>query len=142
MSPVLRNTLAVIAGLIFGSVVNMLTIMLSSIVIPPPAGADPSSMESLKATMHLFEPRHFIFPFLAHALGTFAGAWVAATISITHRMGVALGIGMFFLAGGIANTFLLPAPTWFIVVDLVLAYIPMGYLGGKMAYVPVTKANI
>jgi hypothetical protein len=30
--------------------------------------------------MHLFEPRHFIFPFLAHSLGTFAGAFVATLL--------------------------------------------------------------
>jgi len=48
-------------------------------------------------------------------------------------MKIALGIGIFFLAGGIANIFMLPSPTWFSVVDLVVAYIPMGYLGGIVA---------
>jgi hypothetical protein len=35
------------------------------------------------------------------------------------------------LAGGIANVFMLPSPVWFAVVDLVGAYIPMGYLAGR-----------
>ena len=42
-------------------------------------------------------------------------------------------IGIFFLIGGITNLFMLPAPTWFAVVDLVGAYLPMGWLGGRWA---------
>ncbi len=41
-------------------------------------------------------------------------------------------IAVFFLAGGIANVLMLPSPTWFIILDLVVAYIPMGYLGAKL----------
>ena len=48
-------------------------IMLSGKVIPPPAGSDVATMEGLKASLHLFEPKHFVFPFLAHALGTLVG---------------------------------------------------------------------
>jgi hypothetical protein len=44
-----------------------------------------------------------------------------------------MGIGAFFLAGGIVNAFMLPAPVWFIVVDLAGAYIPMAWIGGKIA---------
>jgi hypothetical protein len=133
MSPILRNILAVLAGVIIGSVVNMGLITISGKVIPPPAGVDVTNMESLKASMHLFEPRHFIFPFLAHALGTLVGAFVAFIIAASHKIKFALGSGVFFLIGGITNVFLLPAPTWFAVLDLVGAYIPMGWLGGKLA---------
>ena len=83
--------------------------------------------------MHLFQPKHFILPFLAHALGTFTGAFVAAIISATHKMKFALGIGVFFLAGGIASVIMLPSPTWFTVLDLVGAYIPMANFAGKFA---------
>ena len=133
MNPILKNILAVVAGVILGSVVNMGLIMLSSSVIPPPDGVDVTNMESLKSSMHLFEPKHFIFPFLAHALGTLAGAFTAARIAAGHKMKFALGIGAFFLIGGIANVFMLPSPAWFTVLDLVGAYIPMGWLGGRWA---------
>ena len=132
MNPIVRNVLAVVAGGVFGSVVNMGIVMISGSVIPPPEGADVTTMEGLKQSLHLFEPQHFIMPFLAHALGTFAGALVAALIASSYKMYFALGIGVFFLAGGIANTFMLPSPIWFTVLDLVGAYIPMGYLAGKM----------
>jgi hypothetical protein len=133
MNPILKNVLAVIAGLVFGSAVNMGLIKISGSIIPPPEGADLTTAEGLKASMHLFQPRHFIFPFLAHAIGTFAGAFVAALIAATHKMKFALGVGLFFLAGGIAaNILMLPSPLWFTVLDLVVAYIPMAYLGGKL----------
>lgn len=133
MNPILRNILAVVAGIIAGSAVNMGIIMLSSSIIPPPEGVDVTNVESLKSSMHLFEPRHFFFPFLAHAIGTLAGAVVAGLIAASYKMKFALGIGVFFLIGGIANVFMLPAPAWFVVADLALAYIPMGWLGGKLA---------
>ncbi len=132
MNPIVRNILAVVAGVIFGSVLNMGIIMISGSVIPPPEGADVTTMEGLKQSLHLFGPQHFVMPFLAHALGTFAGAILAALIAASHKMYFALGIGVFFLAGGVANTFMLPSPTWFTVLDLLSAYIPIGYLAGKM----------
>jgi len=78
MNPILRNTLAVIAGLVVGSIVNMSIILISGSIIPPPNGADVTTTEGLQASMHLFEPKHFLFPFLAHAIGTFAGALTTA----------------------------------------------------------------
>ena len=132
MNNTVKNVLAVIVGLVIGSAVNMGIIMISGSIIPPPEGADITTMQGLIESMHLMGPQHFIFPFLAHALGTLVGAIIAAKIAATHQMKLALGIGAFFLIGGIANVFMLPAPTWFIAVDLVGAYIPMGWLGGKL----------
>jgi hypothetical protein len=34
-----------------------------------------------------------------------------------------------FLLGGIANVAMLPAPLWFSALDLLLAYLPMAWLG-------------
>ena len=133
MHPIVKNIIAVIAGFAIGSAVNMGIIMVSSSIIPPPSGADVTTMEGLKASMHLFQPKHFIMPFLAHALGTLVGAFVAAALAANHSMKFALGIGALFLAGGIANVFLLPSPTWYTIVDLVGAYLPMAYWGGKLA---------
>ncbi len=133
MNPILRNGLAIITGVIVGGIVNIGIINISGSIIPPPDGTDSTTMEGLKAAMLLFEPKHFIFPFLAHALGTFVGAFLAALIAATHKMKFALGIGLFFLIGGIYMVFMLPSPVGFIILDLVVAYIPMAWLGGKLA---------
>jgi len=134
MNPILKNSVAVLAGLVFGSLVNMGIIMISGSLIPPPNGANVTTMEGLKASMHLFEPKHFLMPFLAHALGTFAGAFLAAKIASTHQMKFAMGIGILFLAGGITNVILLPSPLWFSILDIAIAYIPMAYLAVKLAF--------
>ena len=135
MNPILRNILAVVAGLILGNVVNMGIIMISGSIIPPPEGADVTTTAGLEASIHLFKPIHFLMPFLAHALGTFSGAFLAAKIASTHKMIFAISIGVFFLIGGAIMVYLLPSPMWFNIVDLVGAYIPMGYL----AYVLATR---
>jgi hypothetical protein len=63
MNPIIKIILAIIAGIFFGSAVNMGIIMLSGSIIPPPNGADVTTTEGLKASMHLFQPKHFILPF-------------------------------------------------------------------------------
>lgn len=132
MNSTLKNSLAVIAGILIGMVVNMGLIMISSSLIPPPVGIDNTTMEGLKAGMHLFEPKHFIMPFLAHALGTLIGAFVAAKFGATQHLKLALGVGAFFLLGGLTNVFLLPSPVWFTLLDLGLAYIPMALVANKL----------
>ena len=132
MNPKLRNVAAVIAGAIVGSIVNMGIISISGSIIPPPEGADVTTTEGLKAAMHLFQPKHFIMPFLAHALGTFGGALLAGALAVNRKMLFAIIIGFFFLAGGITSVFMLPSPTWFVIVDLVGAYLPMAYIAGKL----------
>src|SRR5262245_7412280 len=108
-------------------------VVLSGKVVPAPAGADVTTMEGLKAAMHLFEPRHFVFPFLAHALGTVVGAFVATLLTPGRTAGPAWAVGVLFLCGGLANAFMLPAPAWFIALDLLLAYLPAAWLGRRLA---------
>ncbi|MFC2110629.1 hypothetical protein ACFLRU_00260 [Bacteroidota bacterium] len=132
MIPIVRNILAIILAFIIGSTVNMGIILISSSIIPPPVGVDTTTIEGLTAGIHLFEAKHFLFPFLAHALGTFVGAIFAIFIVKNNHKKFAFGIGFFFLLGGIANIFMLPSPTWFIVTDLSLAYLPMAWLAIKL----------
>ena len=141
MKTTLKNTLALVIGLLIGGVANMALIILGGMVVTPPPGVDVSDMESLKAGIHLFEFKHFIFPWLAHAVGTLVGAMVAIKLAVSHKYKLALGVGVFFLAGGIANVMILPSPLWFNIVDLTLAYIPMGWLAYKLSKKNQTPIN-
>ena len=132
MPNVLRNVLAILAGLVIGSGVNMALIALGPSLVPPPAGVDVRNAESLRAGIHLFGPQHFVMPFLAHALGTFIGALVACLIAATHKVRMAYVIGFLFLCGGIAAAFMIPAPAWFIALDLLVAYLPMAWLAARV----------
>lgn len=126
---ILRNVLAIILGLVAGGGVNMSLIMLGPMAIPPPPGMDVTSVESFRASMHLLEARHFVFPFLAHALGTLAGALAAFLIAGSRGAMFAYLVGAVSLVGGISAAFMIPAPAWFIALDLVLAYLPMAWVG-------------
>lgn len=108
-------------------------ITISGSLIPPPEGADMTTMEGMKAAMPLMSAKHFLMPFLAHALGSFVGALVAALIATSHKMWFALGIGIFTMLGGIAAVLMIPAPFWFEAMDLILAYIPTAFIAGKLA---------
>ena len=132
MATVLRNALAVALGLAVGAGVNMALVVLGPYVIAPPPGVDVSDSQSLAASMHLFGPRHFVFPFLAHALGTLVGAFTAFLAAATRRAALAGAIGVAFFAGGVAATFMIPAPIWFVALDLVGAYLPMAWLGALL----------
>lgn len=127
-----RNILAVVTGMLVCMLVNGGIISLSPSIIPPPEGVKPDDLESVRANMHLFQPRHFIMPFLAHALGSLFGGLVAALVAATRKMAFALVVGSVHLLGGILAAFLIPAPAWFIVLDLVVAYLPMAWLGGTL----------
>ncbi|MBQ0787373.1 MAG: hypothetical protein KBT69_07730 [Oceanihabitans sp.] len=132
MHPILRNILAVIFGWFGGSLINMSIIQLGNKLFPI-EGIDPNDMNALAEIMPTLEVHHFIFPFLGHALGTFIGAIIAGLIAFNHKMKFALAIGALFLLGGIAVNYMLPGPTWFAVADILIAYIPMAWLGGKIA---------
>lgn len=132
MNSIFRNILAVITGAVVCLVVNGLLIGISASVIPLPAGVDPNNLETFKAHIDAFQPRHFLFPFLAHALGSLIGAWIAAMIAASHKLALALAVGCLHLLGGIAAAFMIPAPVWFIGLDLAVAYLPMAWAGGKI----------
>ena len=141
MLNLLRNALALLGGVAIGGVVNMALITLSPAVIAPPAGVDVNDAASLSASIHLFAPRHFLMPFLAHALGTLAGALAANLIAATsYKVPMAYVVGAIFLCGGVVASFMIPAPGWFIALDLVAAYLPMAWLAIRIGN-RVTRTN-
>jgi hypothetical protein len=132
MNPILRNVLVVIAAVLIGGSLNMIIIAFSGKIIPPPEGADLQTMEGLKASMHLMQPKHFLMPFLAHALGTMLAAFLVVKWMKKNQQKFAMGIGIWFFIGGAINVYMLPSPLWFTVFDLILAYMPMAFLGYKL----------
>jgi hypothetical protein len=129
MNSVSRNVLAVVVGLMAGTLVNMALVMIGPRVIPLPAGVDP---RNFGASIHLLEAKHLLFPWLAHALGTLAGALVAFLMAGSYRPIFAFVIGVLFLGGGIAACFMIPAPIWFMALDLLGAYLPMAWIATRL----------
>lgn len=129
MKPMVRNVLAVVAGFIACMILNGVLLGVLMKAIPPPEGFDPNVV----STFELLQPRHLISPFLAHALPSLIGGLIAALLAASRRMTCALVVGGLHLLGGIAAAFMIPAPAWFTALDLVVAYLPMAWLGGWAA---------
>jgi hypothetical protein len=132
MKKIIVNIVAVLIGLFAGAMVNGGIINISSKIIPPPVGSNLQTMEGLIQAMPIMEPKHFIMPFLAHALGTFVGAILCSLVARSQKLILALSIGLIFFIGGFTMVFQLPAPLWFDLVDLIFAYFPMAWLGYKI----------
>jgi hypothetical protein len=133
MKPIARNIVAAMVGLVVGSVINLGLVTVGMSVIPLPEGTDVSTMEAVRETMKSLPPVHFLFPLLAHALGTLTAAFLAGKLAASHPMKLAIGMGAIFMIGGIAMILNCGGPRWFIGSDLLLAYLPMALLGGFLA---------
>jgi len=133
MNPILKNVSAVIGGWFGGSIVNSGLVQLG-LKIMPIDGLDPENLESYAEIFPTLGAKYFLFPFLAHALGTFIGALIAARLAADpNKMTMAFIVGGLFLLGGLAVNYMIPGPMWFTIADLILAYIPMAWLGGTLA---------
>jgi hypothetical protein len=132
MNPVLKNILVAVAAAVVGSIANMSLVILGGVVVPPPAGYDLNTMEGLAAAMPQMQPMHFLFPFLAHAVGTLVGALIVARFAASRQLQISLIIGSLFFVGGLQMVMELPSPMWFNVLDLGLAYFPMALLAHKL----------
>ena len=98
MNTIFKNILAILAGGLIGMVVNMGLKIAGNQLIPFADGMNP-----LNATM--WEIKYFLFPFLAHAIGTLSGAFITAKYSASYHMMLAICIGIFLVMSIIFCTF-------------------------------------
>ena len=128
MNPVLRNIVAVVVGAVACIVLNGLLLGVMMKIVGTPEGFDPN----VASTYALLQAKHYLSPFVAHAVPSLIGGLLAALIAATRKMTFALVVGGLHMIGGIVAAFMIPAPTWFVVLDLVVAYLPMAWIGGRM----------
>ena len=137
MVSLLRILLGTVVGVVIGGAVNLGIILAGSRLVPPPSGVDVNDPASINAHLGEYPPIQFAVPFLAHALGTLVGALVATLVAGRGRRVPAFIVGAMFLLGGIAMVRMLPnTPTWFIALDLGVAYLPMAWLGHRIVARP------
>lgn len=131
---ILKKSLVIFISLFAGALLNGALITVSNQIIPPPIGFDLTTAEGLQAAMPHMGLKHFLFPFLAHALGTLLSALLITRFLKSQQFVFSMMAGIFFLLGGVSMVITLPeTPIWFILVDLIGAYIPMSYFGNKIA---------
>ncbi len=129
----MKSILLSVAGLLIGAITNGIIVQVGSQIVKAPKGLDLSTEQGLAKAMPLMGAEHFVFPFLAHAIGTLVGAYFVSRMKVNRALLNAMAIGFAFLAGGVMMVLTLPGtPWWFVATDLVLAYLPMAYLGYKL----------
>jgi hypothetical protein len=74
-----------------------------------------------------------LFPFLAHAFGTFIAAILVSRYCNLWSKTAAYSVAGLFFIGGLMMVLVLPSPLWFTFTDLILAYFPMAFLALKMS---------
>ena len=134
MDSSLKNALAVLGGTIIGIFIIRGIMSFHGIVFPLPDGVHASNPKSISDNIHLFEAKNFIVPFLAHAIGTLCGAYFTAKFAVKYKFNFALGIGAIFLTNALMTAYLVENTSMtFNIIDFVLAYFPMAFIGGKLA---------
>jgi hypothetical protein len=132
---ILKRTIVILLSIFIGAQVNGAFLTLGTNLIPPPEGCNLNTMDGLKAAVPFLEAKHYLFPFLAHAIGTLVSAVLITRFLKSQQFVFAMMAGILFLIAGISMVIMLPGtPIWFILLDLIGAYIPMAYLGYKLAF--------
>jgi hypothetical protein len=129
----LRIILGLLLGLFVGAMVNGSFIELGMKIFPYPNGVNFNTPEGMKAFSEL-PFKYYIFPFIAHAIGTLSGCLVALLLVRTHAKWVVYSIGLLFFIGGVMAVYMINAPWWFDILDLSLAYLPMAWLSTKSKF--------
>jgi hypothetical protein len=125
---VLRGVLALVLGVVAAVAATMVTELAGHMVFPTPHGLnhhDPASLGSIPIGA-------LVFILVAWAVGTFAGAWVAARVAPGGKLVFGLAIGALFLLAGVAMMLSIPHPLWMWVIG-VAEVLPAAYLGARLA---------
>lgn len=128
-----RRVMAVLLGLVAGSVTVALVERLGQLAYPAPAPVDPDDVEAMRRMLGELPAAAFVVILLAWAIGSLAGGFVAAKLAPAGKVGHALVVGSLQLAAGVATVLMIPGhPPWFVAVGVTL-FLPLAWLGGRLA---------
>ena len=94
----MKSILLSVLGLILGALTNGIIVQIGASMVSAPLGLDISTEAGLAKAMPLMEFKHFVFPFLAHALGSFVGAFFVSKMRVNRTLINAMAIGFAFFA--------------------------------------------
>lgn len=132
MNPTVRNIVAVIAGIAAGILIMTIILTISMALSGLPEGVTINTTEELDAFARTASIGWFIGPFLAHLIGTLAGAFICSKIAVGQWLALAMAVGVFFLIGGVIQRVDMYHPLIITILDIG-GYLPMAWLGWKLA---------
>lgn len=134
INSLVRNVLAMLAGVIVAIVLMGLLQTVAHQVYPPPPGLDYTKPEVREMIMMQAPVGALLIVLGSYLVGTLAGAWVAARLSadVPQRQGYL--IGLLLVAASVMNLRAIPHPLWFIVANMAVVIVGAGIgamLGAK-----------
>ncbi len=115
-NPLIRNALAVVAGLVAAMIAMAIVQTIGDAVLPPPP--DLASVEDPAQAMELIPVEARIAVALAWFLGALAGA--CAAIAVSRRVLPAWIVGLLIALLGVWSTRMVPHPDWLLAASAVL----------------------
>lgn len=115
-----RRILAVIAGIVVGSIGIWLMERLGHSLYPFPAGMKLDDIEGFKAYVDNLPFMGKFIVILGYALGALLSGFVATKVANNNKPTAAMICGIIFLFFTIYNMVLLPTPAWFWVLGIVV----------------------
>lgn len=110
----IKNILAVVAGLAAAFATVWLVMFFGHSVFPPPAGLDVNDRAQMQAYVESLPVAPLLFVLASYYLGTLLGILVADWLAPGGALRNALIIGALMLAATIANLVMIPHPMWFV----------------------------
>jgi len=127
-----RSIVAVLVGLVIGTVVIFGLESVGHLIYPPPEGVHGNDPEEVKKVIANMPVAVFLFVLLSWAAGNCVGGFLAAWVARRSQAVHALLIGVCFQASGIILMLTLPHPVWFWVASFLVS-LPPAYLGSRLA---------
>jgi len=112
----MRVVFASVIGVIVSMGVNM-GILQAFLDFQPKKGQD--DYAAMLEAINSFTTVDYLIPLAAHVFGILAGLFIARMICRTSNTPIWI-VGGLHMLGTIWNFFLIPAPTWFIIIDFTL----------------------
>ena len=129
-----RIILAVVVALIVAFAIITIVEMLGATVVLPPSSEVLKDSAATRQYMMNLPTLAYVMVVIGWILGAFAAGFIVTKMSRRESPGITLPIvvGALMTVGAIANFVLLPHPTWFIIVGLVV-FVPLSLLGHRFA---------
>ncbi len=131
----LRSVLSILAAFVVASVVMMLVELINGQFLFPELAESAKGVTDREQIREIFSKAPstaLIVVIVGWSLGSLAGGWVAAKLAATAKLQHALILGVLLTLAGVANNLMLPPPTWFWVVSL-LVFLPSTFFGARFA---------
>jgi hypothetical protein len=129
-----RIVLAVVVALIVAFAVVSISQMLTAYVVPPPSSEVLKDPAAIRQYMMSVPPMGYIMVVIGWIVGAFAAGFVVTKMTRRESPGITLPIvvGALMTLGAILNFIVLPHPTWFVIVGL-LVFIPSSLVAHRFA---------